>query len=47
MGITPLPTPAQRANQKSGVAFERIEKSERIGSFHFAAHYSWRNSPTA
>jgi hypothetical protein len=35
MGISPLPTPAQQQNQKSGIALERIQNSEAIGSFHF------------
>lgn len=35
MGISPLPTAAQRSNQKSGVALDRIEKAEDIGSYHF------------
>jgi hypothetical protein len=39
MGISPLPTPAQRDNQKSGKALERIEASGQKGSFHFVDHY--------
>lgn len=35
MGISPLPTAAQRANQKSSVALERIEQAEDLGSYHF------------
>ncbi len=35
MGISPLPTAAQRSNEKSGVALENIEKAQDIGSFHF------------
>lgn len=39
MGISPLPTAAQRRNEKSGVALERIQQLEAIGSFHFIANY--------
>ena len=39
MGITPLPTPAQRDNQKSGVALERIAQQTSIGSYHFIDKY--------
>ncbi len=39
MGISPLPTPIQRQNQKSGAALHRIESSEQKGSFHFVDHY--------
>jgi hypothetical protein len=35
MGISPLPTAAQRQNEKSGIALERIQQSQTIGSFHF------------
>lgn len=35
MGISPLPTAAQRSNEKSGIALDRIETQEAIGSFHF------------
>jgi hypothetical protein len=35
MGITPLPTSAQRQNEKSGVALAHIASQEQIGSFHF------------
>jgi hypothetical protein len=35
MGISPLPTSAQRQNEKSGVALERIQQAQQIGSFHF------------
>jgi hypothetical protein len=35
MGISPLPTSAQRQNEKSGVALEKIQNQEAIGSFHF------------
>ncbi len=39
MGITPLPTAMQRANQKSGVALDRMETLEALGSFHFVDGY--------
>ncbi len=48
MGITPLPTAAQRMNEKSGVALERIQGQEALGSYHFVDNYdgllrhSWR-----
>lgn len=35
MGISPLPTATQRANEKSGIALERIESMEALGSYHF------------
>jgi hypothetical protein len=35
MGITPLPTAAQRASEKSGIALEKIQDQEAVGSFHF------------
>lgn len=38
MGISPLPTPAQRNNEKTGAAFERIESSMQKGAFHFVDH---------
>lgn len=34
-GILPLPTAAQRQNEKSGIALERIQTQEAIGSYHF------------
>lgn len=39
MGITPLPTSAQRQNEKSGVALEKIQNQEAIGSFHFTDNH--------
>ncbi len=39
MGITPMPTAMQRDNQKSGVAMERVETLEALGSFHFVDGY--------
>lgn len=38
-GIAPLPTEAQRQNQKSGVALKRIETAGQRGSFHFKDAY--------
>lgn len=35
MGISPLPTAAQRNNEKSGVALEKIRESQDIGGYHF------------
>jgi Phage P22-like portal protein len=39
MGISPLPTAAQRQSEKSGVALERIEQQQDIGSFHFPDNF--------
>jgi hypothetical protein len=39
MGFSPLPTSAQRQNQKSGVALAQIEQSGQRGSFHFLDNY--------
>lgn len=39
MGITPLPTAAQRANQKSGVALEKIQDEEDIGTYAFLDNF--------
>lgn len=39
MGTTPLPTQAQRRNEKSGVALRQMEDSAQKGSFHFIDHY--------
>ncbi len=39
MGTNFLPTSAQRRNEKSGVALERIEDAGQRGSFHFKDHY--------
>jgi hypothetical protein len=36
---SPLPTSAQRRNEKSGVALKHIEESGQKGSFHFTDHY--------
>lgn len=35
MGINPLPTAAQRQNEKSGVAIERIQSQADQGTYHF------------
>jgi hypothetical protein len=40
MGGSPLPTSAQRQNQKSGIALERIENSNDQGNFHFIDNYN-------
>jgi hypothetical protein len=40
MGIAPLPTSAQRQNQKSGIALEKIQNQEAAGSFHFTDNYT-------
>ena len=39
MGITALPTAAQRQNEKSGVALDKIQASQAIGSFHFTDNF--------
>lgn len=39
MGISPLPTAAQRRNEKSGKALDRMQYAEQKGSFHFIDHY--------
>jgi hypothetical protein len=39
MGISPLPTSAQRRNEKSGIALQQIEESQQRGTFHFVDHY--------
>lgn len=39
IGQSPLPTQAQRRNEKSGVALKRIEEAGQRGSFHFTDHY--------
>jgi len=39
MGITPLPTPAQQQNEKSGVALERIQTQQAIGAYHFTDNF--------
>jgi Phage P22-like portal protein len=39
MGISPLPTAAQRDSEKSGIALERIDTQESIGSFHLSDNF--------
>lgn len=39
MGITPLPTAAQRQNEKSGVALERIQTAQAVGAYHFTDNF--------
>jgi hypothetical protein len=39
MGISPLPTAAQRNNEKSGVALDRIAQQQAQGSFQFIDNY--------
>jgi hypothetical protein len=39
MGIMPLPTSAQRQNEKSGIALQKIQSQQQIGSFHFVDNH--------
>lgn len=39
MGISPLPTAAQRAGEKSGVALQKMQDEEATGSYHFIDGY--------
>lgn len=39
MGLSTLPTPAQRNNEKTGAALGRIESSTQRGSFHYEDAY--------
>lgn len=39
VGISPLPTAAQRQNEKSGVALEKIASQAAQGSFHFIDNF--------
>jgi hypothetical protein len=39
IGVTPLPTAAQRQNEKSGIALEKIQNAEAVGSFHFTDNH--------
>lgn len=39
MGLSPLPSSAQRRNEKSGIALKQIEESGQRGSYHFVDHY--------
>jgi hypothetical protein len=40
MGLQALPTATQRANQKSGVALDKIQSSQAIGSYHLVDSYN-------
>lgn len=39
MGVSALPTQAQKHNEKSGVALKQIEQTQQQGSFHFKDHF--------
>lgn len=39
MGIAALPSAAQRQNQKSGVALEKIQSQQSVGSYHLVDSY--------
>lgn len=39
VGVSSLPTSAQRLNEKSGVALERIQASAQLGSFNFVDNF--------
>jgi hypothetical protein len=39
IGTSPLPTQAQRHNEKSGVALQKIDDQMQRGSFHFVDHF--------
>lgn len=39
MGVMPLPTQAQKLNEKSGIALSKIQSQESIGSFHFTDNF--------
>lgn len=39
MGQSPLPSAAQRRNEKSGVALKEIDRAAAKGSYHFIDHY--------
>ncbi len=39
MGITNLPTAAQRQNDKSGVALQKIQSQQQKGSYHFVDNF--------
>ncbi len=40
IGIAPLPSSAQRQNEKSGVALEKIQTAESTGTFHFVDNFN-------
>jgi hypothetical protein len=39
MGISPLPTAAQRQSEKSGIALDKIQAQQAVGSFHFTDNF--------
>lgn len=39
MGISPLPTAAQRQGEKSGVALEKIQNEQSVGTFDFTDNF--------
>jgi hypothetical protein len=39
IGNSPLPTAMQRDSEKSGIALERIQQAQSVGSFHFVDNY--------
>jgi hypothetical protein len=39
MGVSPLPSSAQRRNEKSGVALQQIEASSQKGTYHFIDNF--------
>jgi hypothetical protein len=39
MGVSPLPSSAQRRNEKSGVALQQIEASSQKGTYHFVDNF--------
>ena len=41
MGVSPLPTSAQRRNEKSGVALRQIEESGQRGTYHFVDNFDY------
>jgi hypothetical protein len=38
-GSSPLPTQAQRRNEKSGVALRKMDEMAQVGSYHYGDHY--------
>jgi hypothetical protein len=39
MGVAPLPTAAMRANEKSGIAIQKIQQEMALGSYHFVDNF--------
>ena len=39
MGISPLPTAAMRASEKSGIAIQRVQQEQALGSYHFVDNF--------